>query len=49
MDAREERGLAITEFSGRHNDRPMDTEAQMAAMAQNMDGKRLRYADLVRT
>ena len=42
-------GRYVTEFSGRHNDRPMDTEAQMAAMAQNMDGKRLRYADLVRT
>ena len=39
-------GRYVTEFSGRHNNRPMDTEDQMA-MAQNMNGKRLRYTDLI--
>ena len=37
----------VTEFLGRHNARPLDTEVQMAAMAQSMDGKRLRYEDLI--
>ena len=37
----------VTEFEGRHNDRPMDTADQMAAMARNATGKRLRYQDLV--
>ena len=37
----------INEFSGRHNDRPSDTIAQMAHMVRGMVGKRLRYADLV--
>ena len=37
----------VTEFSGRHNNRPMDTVDQMAAMAQSMDGKRLPYAKLI--
>ncbi|MDE2844347.1 MAG: IS1595 family transposase, partial [Chloroflexota bacterium] len=31
----------ITEFEGRHNNRPMDTADQMARMAQGADGKRL--------
>ena len=35
------------EFSGRHNNRPMNTSEQMAAMAQGAVGKRLRYRDLV--
>ena len=35
------------EFAGRHNQRPLDTEAQMEQMAQGMAGKRLRYEDLV--
>ena len=35
------------EFAGRHNQRPLDTETQMERMAQGMEGKRLRYADLV--
>ena len=34
------------EFEGRHNARPLDTEEQMSAMAQNAVGKRLRYQDL---
>ena len=35
------------EFSGRHNHRPLDTADQMAAMARNAEGRRLRYRDLV--
>ena len=38
----------VCEFAGRHNYRPMDTEDQMAAMAQGMLGKRLQYRELVR-
>ena len=37
----------ITEFSGRHNSRPMDTEDQMMVMAKGTDGKLLPYAKLV--
>jgi transposase-like protein len=37
----------IGEFSGRHNDRPSDTIEQMTHMVQAMEGKRLRYADLI--
>ena len=37
----------IGEFSGRHNDRPSDTIEQMSHMVQGMNGKRLRYADLI--
>ena len=36
-----------TEFTGRHNDRPLDTADQMGAIARGMDGKRLRYQDLI--
>ena len=35
------------ELEGRHNSRPLDTEDQMATMAQGAVGKRLRYVDLV--
>ena len=35
------------EFSGRHNDRPLDTTDQMERMVQGAVGKRLRYQDLV--
>ena len=35
------------EFAGRHNDRPLDTVKQMGTMVQGMEGKRLRYADLI--
>ncbi len=35
------------EFAGRHNNRPLDTEAQMSKMAKAMHGKRLRYTDLI--
>ena len=37
----------VNEFQGRHNQRPLDTENQMAAIAKGMDCKRLRYVDLV--
>ena len=37
----------VGEFAGRHNLRPADTEEQMVAMVQGMDGKRLRYEDLI--
>ena len=39
-------GRYVTEFSGRHNDRPSDTEAQMRHMVRGMVGKRLTYKDL---
>ena len=37
----------VAEFSGRHNSRPKDTKDQIAGIIQGMDGKRLRYQDLV--
>lgn len=37
----------VNEFAGRHNRRPLDTEDQMGALVCGMDGKRLRYADLI--
>ena len=36
----------ITEFEGRHNNRPLDTADQMTRMAVGADGKRLSYAEL---
>ena len=36
----------VTEFVGRHNNRPLDTEKRMAKIVQGMDKKRLRYQDL---
>ena len=37
----------VTEFAGRHNQRPFDTIDQMQRVASGMEGKRLRYADLI--
>ncbi len=37
----------VAEFAGRHNQRPLDTIDQMTAMVRGMDGKRLRYVDLI--
>ena len=37
----------VREFAGRHNQRPMDTIAQMRAILRGMVGKRLRYQDLI--
>ena len=39
----------VAEFEGRHNDRPSDTITQMTAMVRGMEGKRLRYDDLIAT
>ena len=40
-------GRYIVEFAGRHNNRPMDTIDQMAVIARQSEGKRLRYIDLI--
>lgn len=37
----------VDEFTGRHNIRELNTLAQMEKVAQGMDGKRLKYEDLV--
>lgn len=45
--SRKHLGRYVTEFSGRHNHRPLDTKDQMRYLAANMNGKRLRYEDLI--
>ena len=40
-------GRYVNEFAGRHNQRPMNTSEQMTTIARGMDGKRLRYIDLI--
>ena len=44
-----ERHLAryVAEFAGRHNIRPLDTIDQMKSIVRGLEGKRLRYRDLV--
>lgn len=37
----------VIEFAGRHNVRDLDTLVQMTMLAKGLDGKRLRYDDLV--
>lgn len=37
----------VNEFSGRHNNRSLDTRHQMSAIVRGMDGKRLKYQDLI--
>ena len=37
----------VQEFAGRHNMREQDTPDQLATIVQRMDGKRLRYEDLI--
>ncbi|MDE0139501.1 MAG: IS1595 family transposase [bacterium] len=37
----------VAEFCARHNVRDLDTIDQMAALAKAMEGRRLRYADLI--
>ena len=37
----------VGEFAGRHNIREADTIEQMQAVARGLDGKRLRYRDLI--
>ncbi len=39
----------VSEFAGRHNIREQDTADQMAVVAADMVGKRLRYQDLIRS
>ena len=37
----------VSEFEGRHNDRPLDTIDQMSAIVAGMMGRQLRYSDLI--
>lgn len=37
----------VAEFAGRHNFREPDTLAQITQLVRPMEGKRLRYKDLV--
>ncbi|MCY4623602.1 MAG: IS1595 family transposase [Chloroflexi bacterium] len=37
----------VQEFAGRHNARPMDTDAQMSRMVSGADGKRMTYEGLI--
>ena len=37
----------VTEFAGRHNQRPLDTVDQLRDVVRGMVGKRLRYVDLI--
>ena len=37
----------VTEFAGKHNHRDADTADQMRGLVERMDGKRLRYRDLI--
>ena len=40
-------GRYVDEFAGRHNQREADTMDQMGAMVRGLEGKRLRYRELV--
>ena len=40
-------GRYVNEFSGRHNQRPLDTIDQMGRMVKAMDGRRLTYEQLI--
>ena len=44
--SRKHMGRYVTEFAGRHNDRPSDILEQIELMARNIEGKQLRYKDL---
>ena len=37
----------VGEFTGRHNMRGRDTIQQMSQVARGLDGKRLRYRELI--
>ena len=37
----------VTEFVGRHNKRPSDTIDQMGGLVEGMEGKRLKYDNLI--
>ncbi len=40
-------GHYVTEFSGRHNLRSLNTLEQMGAMVRGLESERLRYEDLI--
>ena len=40
-------GRYVSEFAGRHNERPLNTIDQLRAIMRGMVGKRLRYSDLI--
>ena len=46
--SRKHLGRYVAEFEGRHNQREAGTHRQMVMMGRDLDGKRLRYRDLVR-
>ena len=37
----------VNEFAGRHNIRELDTIDQMASVVKGMDGKRLKYDEVI--
>ena len=37
----------VSEFMGRHNSRPLDTDQQMEVMVQGADGKPMTYAEVI--
>ncbi len=43
----EHRGRYVIELTGRYNDRPPDTYAQLAHVVQVKDGEQLPYQDLI--
>ena len=45
--SRKHTGRYASEFEGRHNSRPLDTLDQMQSMVKGMEGKRLRYSELI--
>ncbi len=47
QDKRETPGRYVNEFTGRHNVRKLDTIKQMESTVRGMEGKRLRYVDLI--
>ena len=40
-------GRYVAEFEGRHNDRSADTLDQMNAIVRGIEGKRIRYTELI--
>ena len=40
-------GRCVNEFTGRHNVRKLDTIKQLESAVRGMEGKRLRYVDLI--
>ena len=45
--ARSIRSATPSQFAGRHNDRPKNTVDQITDLVRGMEGKRLRYTDLI--